>query len=363
MKKSFGSCRLWGVGLLLLLLTGCRQAKTGAAQALPTPEATATPAPAPTATVSPSPAPTDTPVPTATPCAGPVLELLGEAEMTLAASFTFEDPGCRAADEAGHALSENIRVEGEVIPYVPGTYTLTYTVADEEGREASVTRTVTVEAVPVPDIVEPAPKTVYLTFDDGPCGNTGRLLDVLKKHDAKATFFVVGNKASPEFIKRAYEEGHSIGVHSYTHVYKDIYASEEAFFRDFLATEQVIYEQTGSYTRLFRFPGGSSNTCSMFNRGIISRLAQHMQNMGFRYFDWNVSSGDCGEGATTDTVYKNVTGGISSHADSFSIVLQHDIRGFSVAAVERILVWGEEHGYTFLPLTLDSPEIHSKIRN
>ena len=110
MKKSFGSCRLWGVGLLLLLLTGCRQAKTGAAQALPTPEATATPAPAPTATVSPSPAPTDTPVPTATPCAGPVLELLGEAEMTLAASFTFEDPGCRAADEAGHALSENIRV-------------------------------------------------------------------------------------------------------------------------------------------------------------------------------------------------------------------------------------------------------------
>ena len=95
----------------------------------------------------------------------------------------------------------------------------------------------------------------------------------------------------------------------------------------------------------------------------MSEFIHVLNEKQITYFDWNVSSGDCGEGATTDTVYKSVTGGISSHADSFSIVLQHDIRGFSVAAVERILVWGEEHRFTFLPLTLDSPEIHSKIRN
>ena len=78
-------------------------------------------------------------------------------------------------------------------------------------------------------------KRVYLTFDDGPSDNTEEILDILKKYDVKATFFVVGNTSEhgQELLKRIVEDGHSIGIHSYSHKYSSIYDSEEAFFEDF----------------------------------------------------------------------------------------------------------------------------------
>lgn len=345
---------------LLLLLTGCHTiaAKT-ALDPTPAPTESAEPisTPAPTDT----PVPEDTPLPTATPYDRPELALIGEEEMVVEANFTFTDPGCLAWGEGGEDLSNRVQVTGEVIPYIPGTYTLTYSVTDSKGDTGFVHRTVIVKAVEMPPVEEPEGKVIYLTFDDGPCGNTEKLLDMLKKYDAKATFFVVGNKSRVELIRRAYEEGHSIGVHTYTHVYEEMYASEEAFFKDFQATEQVIYEQTGEYTRLFRFPGGSGNTVSRGNKGIMTRLTRYMTDMGYRYFDWNVASGDCGEGATRETVASAVIGGIQRK--EYPIVLQHDIKPFSVNAVEDILIWGKENGYTFLPLTLTSPDCQAKVLN
>ena len=119
---------------------------------------------------------------------------------------------------------------------------------------------------------------------------------------------------------------------------------------------------TGSYTNIIRFPGGSSNTVSRkYCPGIMSRLSVAVTERGFKYFDWNVVSGDAGGTTSTDKVYSNVINGI--RGKSHAIVLQHDTKGFSVNAVERIIVWGLNNGYSFAPLTTDSPTAHQHINN
>ena len=111
-----------------------------------------------------------------------------------------------------------------------------------------------------------------------------------------------------------------------------------------------------------RFPGGSSNGVSKkYNTGIMTRLTKDVTDMGYQYFDWNVLSGDAGETTDTEQVYENVIAGIQKH--NVSIVLQHDIKGFSVDAVEKIIIWGLANGYTFLPLTPSSPTVHHTVNN
>ena len=167
-----------------------------------------------------------------------------------------------------------------------------------------------------------------------------------------------------ELIRRAFEEGHSIGVHSYTHELDKIYASEEAFFADFLATEEVIKEQTGQYTTIFRFPGGSANTVSLYNPGIITRLAKIMEDMGYRYFDWNASAGDAESSIPASIFeYYSTLRRILKEDGSPTIILQHDPNIYSTRALDDFIPWALENGYTFLPLDMTSPVIHSKISN
>ena len=146
-----------------------------------------------------------------------------------------------------------------------------------------------------------------------------------------------------------------------SHDYYKIYASELAFFEDFFTMEEIIKQQTGEYTRLFRFPGGSSNTISRFNEGIMSRLTRAMNDMGYQYYDWNVSSGDAGETKKTDQIIKNIKDGCAEHR--VSMILQHDIKDYSVAAVESVLQWGLNNGYSFKALQLDSPTAHHGVNN
>ena len=127
-----------------------------------------------------------------------------------------------------------------------------------------------------------------------------------------------------------------------------------------MACEEMIHDLTGSYTNVFRFPGGSSNTVSRVNPGIMSRLASLMPDMGYYYFDWNVDSNDAGGASTSDEVFWNVVGGCSQGAN---VVLQHDIKDFSVAAVERIIIWGLNNGYQFLPLEASSYGAHHGLNN
>lgn len=288
----------------------------------------------------------------------PVLTLLGEEKIQITEGAGWSDPGCTAMDNVDGDLTAKIQVQGSVNAYKSGTYVLTYQVTDSYGNTAQVQRTVVVEPLELPDPVEPEGKVIYLTFDDGPREHTEKLLQILDKYQAKATFFVVNNEKYIHLLDDIVQAGHSVGIHSVTHQYSQIYASDEAFFEDLYAMQQIIYEQTGVKTWLMRFPGGSSNRVSMkYNQGIMSRLVKSVQLKGFHYFDWNVDSGDGGGGnISSDEFFNNVIQGIQKK--KYPVVLMHDIWANSVDTVERILQWGVANGYTFQALDENSPPCH-----
>lgn len=291
----------------------------------------------------------------------PHISLQGGSSLELCPMPYFAEPGYSARDEQGRDYSSLVTVSGQVQSSVPGEYELVYTLTNPAGDTVSVKRSVTVSLGGQQRNMAEG-KVIYLSFDDGPGPYTDALLDVLEAYGAKATFFVTGaNSRCNDCIGRAYREGHSIGAHSYSHSYGYIYASEENFFRDFAAVQQLIFEQTGEYTPLVRFPGGSSNTVSRFNPGIMSRLGPGLESMGYRYFDWNVNSRDAEGARSASAVAENIIRGC--HGKNCAVVLQHDIKAFSVEAVEQVLIWGLENGYSFLPLDVSSPVTHHDIAN
>ena len=141
--------------------------------------------------------------------------------------------------------------------------------------------------------------TAYLTFDDGPSAMTPKILDTLKEYHVKATFFVVHKSGSvmEAYLKRAYEEGHEIAVHSYTHNYKQVYQSVDSFIEDFEKTRQWIQNATGAPepTLQYRFPGGSSISKKLADKAVINQILFRMGEMKAVHHDWNVSSGDGGK--------------------------------------------------------------------
>lgn len=217
------------------------------------------------------------------------------------------------------------------------------------------------ETIAIKKLVTDKTKIIYLTFDDGPSKYTSELLDILKRHNVKATFFVIGSAYS-DIFSRIVEEGHAIGIHTYTHEFKEIYKNEENYFSDLMKVQDLIYEKTGYKTNLLRFPGGSSNTISKnYNKGIMSRLVVSVVEQGFQYFDWNVDSGDAGGATDTEEVYENVKIGVEGKR--IAIVLQHDTKKYSIDAVEKIIIWGKLNDYVFLPLNADSFGAHHKVFN
>lgn len=291
----------------------------------------------------------------------PRILLEGDEVCTITVGTNFVDPGYRAVDNGEEDITALVTVDGEVNWLIPGTYPITYAVTDTDENTATVTRTVEVTAKSRPEILMPQEKTVYLTFDDGPGPHTKDLLDLLDSYHVKATFFVTATEDSSlmsEIVKR----GHSIGIHSVTHDYQEIYASPVAFFEDLYAMQQIIYNETGVLTTLMRFPGGSSNTVSRHAcEGIMTTLTEAVQNAGFQYFDWNVDSNDAGGAQRSKEVFGNVIEGLQK--EPVSLVLQHDIHPYSVAAVEDILQWALENGYTFKPLRETSPGFHHEVQN
>lgn len=291
----------------------------------------------------------------------PQLTLNGEREVTVYLGRNYDEPGYQALDNFDGDITSWVKTEGSIDVHTPGVYTITYSVVDTFGNLSTASRSITVAPCPQPEVVVPEGKTIYLTFDDGPGKDTPRLLEILKKYNVKATFFVVNNKYADTITEIA-AQGHAVGVHTASHIYSEIYANEEAFFEDFKTVHDLIYQKTGIKTTLMRFPGGSSNRVSaQYNQGIMTRLSKIVTDYGLQYFDWNVNSLDAGGAKTAEQVYRSVVDGAS--ANSYSIVLQHDIHGFSVDAVERIILWGQANGYRFLPLEENSPNCHQKINN
>lgn len=148
-------------------------------------------------------------------------------------------------------------------------------------------------------------KTMYLTFDDGPTAeNTVAVLDTLKEKNVKAAFFLVGENVEkhPEVAKRIVEEGHTIGIHCYSHDYREIYASVDAYLADFEKAYQIVYEVTGVKAQLFRFPGGSINA---YNKGVYKDIIAAMTERGYIYFDWNASLEDAVTKSTPESLLAN----------------------------------------------------------
>lgn len=203
-------------------------------------------------------------------------------------------------------------------------------------------------------------KVIYLTFDDGPGPYTEKLLDILDRYGVKATFFVV-DTPYVQLLGEIARRGHTIGIHSASHDFSRVYAGEEAFFRDLTAMRNIIRNQAGVCSDLIRFPGGSSNTVSRFNPGIMTRLTRAVEEMGYVYFDWNVDSNDAGGATSSWQVYDNVVRGCKGLRRA--VVLQHDIKGFSVEAVEWIIRWGKANGYQFKALDENGPTVHHNVQN
>lgn len=192
-------------------------------------------------------------------------------------------------------------------------------------------------------------KTVYLTFDDGPSLRTEEILDILDQYDIKATFFVIYNNSDKarEIISRAYSSGHTIGVHSTSHSYKEIYKSVDSFLKDFDTCFEYLKNITNDIPSIFRFPGGSVNS---FNKAVRKDIADELSRRGFTYFDWNVSGEDATKNYSEESIYTNVMMGCKGR--NHSVVLLHDSAGKTetVAALKRIIPDLLEQGYTFKAL-------------
>lgn len=285
----------------------------------------------------------------------PTINLRGDKAIYLAIGDKYNEKGATAKDNCDEKL--DIKTEGSVDTSKIGTYKITYSTQDSSNNKSTVQRIVYVEKVvprQKPTKIKKGARIVYLTFDDGPSQYTGKLLDILKKYDVKVTFFVTG-KGSDSIIKREYNEGHTVALHTWSHDYPTVYKSIDSYFKDLYKIQNRVKKITGQTSTLIRFPGGSSNRLRV-RKVKMSTLTKEVEKRGYYYFDWNCSSGDAaGVPISSDRVYKNVINGLK---EDYTVVLQHDIKGFSVNAVEKIIKYGLKNGYTFMPLTETSPGAH-----
>ena len=197
--------------------------------------------------------------------------------------------------------------------------------------------------------------TVYLTFDDGPSARTAEILDILKENNIRATFFVTGqtSELAQEIMKRIVAEGHTIGIHTYSHDYKEIYASVEAYLTDFDRIYNWVHEVTGVYPQIFRFPGGTVNS---YNETLYRELVAEMDRRGFVHYDWNAMCGDAdGKVHTPAELAKNSLAMLGAKR---AIILMHDsaVRQTTVACLPTVIAGYRNAGYAFAPLT---PEVKS----
>jgi peptidoglycan/xylan/chitin deacetylase (PgdA/CDA1 family) len=193
-------------------------------------------------------------------------------------------------------------------------------------------------------------KTVCLTFDDGPSDNTDKVLEILDQYGVKATFFVVGktSEANQQRMRDIVAAGHTLAVHSWSHDYKKIYASVEAYLEDFHQMYEWIYEVTGTYPQVFRFPGGSING---YDRGVYQEIIAEMTRRGFVYFDWNASAQDAtAKPLDPSVIVSNCLQGVGK---DLVVVLSHDsaARTTTVEALPAVIEGYQAAGYSFAALT------------
>lgn len=257
-------------------------------------------------------------------------------------------------------LKALLDIKGEETEEVTGVYTTAYIEESPREKEKEI-----LTAENTDQELSRYDKRIYLTFDDGPSSSTDAILDILKENDIKATFFVLGktDEKSRKAYQRIVAEGHTLGMHSYSHKYNEIYESKESFVKDLTALQEYLYEVTGVWSRYYRFPGGSSNTVSKVD---MQELITYLNESGITYFDWNAASGDAVSGQLPkDTILNNCMSKIEAYSDC--MILMHDAaeKKTTVEALPELIKQVKERGDAcFLPVTDDTVPIqHIKAHN
>lgn len=270
----------------------------------------------------------------------------------------------------GIEISDNSQIEPELTidstkldTSKEGEYIVTYTATDASGNTTVKNRTIRV-LKEYGTNEQSKEKIVYLTFDDGPSKNTKKILDILDKYHAKATFFVTGNGIKyNNYIKEAYDKGHTIGLHSYCHEYDIIYSSVSAYFNDLTKIGDMVKDIIGFTPHYIRFPGGSSNKVSKkYNTGIMSVLSKEVIKRGYQYYDWNCGTGDAeGNHVLTETIIQNST----KKNDNNIVMLAHDTdaKDTTVEALPSIIEYYQNKGYEFKAIDDESFYAHQSINN
>lgn len=290
----------------------------------------------------------------------PVINLKGNSIMYLDYGQEYVEPGYVVSDNCDDGLNDKVLVNGSVGRDI-GTYTLTYEVTDSSGNNGEVTRKVIIgKKIKDEGIINTG--SIYLTFDDGPNqGTTNKILDILKEEGVKATFFVTCN-GPDSLIKRIYDDGHTVALHTASHNYSYIYSSVDNYFADLYKVRDRVKNLTGYDSKIIRFPGGSSNTVSRnYKMGIMTELSYLVLNKGYHYFDWNVDAMDASSAKNSGDVYYNVTSNLSM--SRMNVVLMHDTKGITVDALRNIIQFGKENGYSFNKIDMNTYMVRHGINN
>lgn len=255
----------------------------------------------------------------------------------IAESLVAEEASAAVKASAAPEISGEVSTEAKVPEHV-----------DSSAADAPPIKPPVAADAPMPtDNPEPEEKVVYLTFDDGPCKSTEKLLDMLDQLDVKAIFYVTGQYGTDEEtvarMKEMHKRGHAIGIHSYSHNYKEIYASADAFMADLKKMDDLILEATGERSHLLRFPGGSNTG---YNEKIRDQLLAEVNRQGYSYCDWNASNGDSDGYDAAGQIKKMVN---ECKSQNRSIVLMHNTpdKDSTINTLPEIVRQLREAGYRF----------------
>ncbi|NFV12221.1 polysaccharide deacetylase [Clostridium sporogenes] len=201
-------------------------------------------------------------------------------------------------------------------------------------------------------------KIVYLTFDDGPSKNTDKVLDILNKHNVKATFFLIGNQIEGEedVVKRIQDEGHGIGLHTYTHDFKKIYSSNKVFIDEMIECQEEIYRVTNTKPNIIRFPGGSV-------KRLNKEFKKKLEEKDFKVYDWNVDSQDgIKPKMSPDRIFKKATE--SNAKEEPIILLMHCdyMHNNTCKALPSIIKFYKDRGYEFKTISDKTPECYFPLK-
>ncbi len=284
----------------------------------------------------------------------PIVKLNGSSEVVVIIGSTFTDEGATANDECDGELK--VEASGDVDVNTIGEYTIEYSAKDTAGNIGKASRKVIVKQKPADKNDTNTSGVIYLTFDDGPSSYTSSILDTLAKYNIKATFFVT-LAGSDDMIKREYDEGHTVALHTASHKYSVMYSSIDAYFEDLNKVADRVKRITGVDSKFIRFPGGTSNRVSAIP---MSELVTEVTARGYQYFDWNVCVEDAGACAKSKDKETCVFNYFKNYLkpNSTNIVLLHDIKSYTAASLEQMIQYATEKKYTFKAIDSSTSPVH-----